>query len=166
MGGGGSHAIRTHSVRQKMEDGVLKLDIFLECHKFMVPNATTVSLFLLQLWFTCNLAFYFNMGNKLWRHTTFYSTCLCYYRKHPNNDNKICPLPYSACFQQHFHDWLSVLYNLDDHHYYLAPNKSVISQIDPIPSQFITIPAAEYAPFSHPTRTVKTELSQFIINFF
>ena len=42
----------------------------------------------------------------------------------------------------------------------------MISEIDPIPFQFITIPVAEYASISHPTRTVKTELSQFIINFF
>ena len=38
----------------------------------------------------------------------------CYYRKHHKNDNKICPLPSSFCFQQHFHDRFYVFrYNSD-----------------------------------------------------
>ena len=59
-------------------------------------SAITVSLFLLQLSFAYNPAFYFNMGRQI----LFSSTYFCYYRKHPNNDNKICPLLYSSCFQQ------------------------------------------------------------------
>ena len=31
------------------------------------------------------------------------------YRKHPNNDNKICQLPSSSCSEQHFHNWFYVL---------------------------------------------------------
>ena len=77
-------------------------------------TAIAVSLFLFRLSFAYNPAFHFNKGKKLWRHITFSSTCFCYYRKHPNNDNMICPLPSSSCFQQHFHDWFYVLtYNSD-----------------------------------------------------
>ena len=68
----------------------------------------------------------FQYEKELWRHICFcYSTCFCYYRKHPNNDNKIYPLPSYACFQQHFHDWFLVTdaiqmwRNLNQHHYYL-----------------------------------------------
>ena len=90
------------------------------------------------------------MGKKLWRHVTFSSTCSCYYKKHPKNDNKICPLPLSSCFLQHFHDWLYLLrYNSDlsklewtlllfnlscihdltnsHNHYLLAPNSTFMT---------------------------------------
>ena len=71
----------------------------------------------LQLSFAYNPAFYFNIGKKLWRHISFFSTCFCYYRKQEtsyNNENKISSLPSSSCFQQHFHDWFYVLrYNSD-----------------------------------------------------
>ena len=54
------------------------------------------------------------MGKKPWKYISFSSTRFCYYRKHHNNDNKICPLPSFSCFQQHFHDWFCVLwYNSD-----------------------------------------------------
>ena len=53
------------------------------------------------------------MGKKVWRPIWFCSTRFCYYRKHSNNDNKICLLT-SSCFQQHFHDKFYVLkYNTD-----------------------------------------------------
>ena len=100
-------------------------------------NAIAVTLFLFQLSFAYNSALYFNMGKKLWRHMSFSSTCFCYYMKHPNNNNKICPLRSSACFQQRFHDWFSVLrYNADERHYYITPIKYMISQIDTIFSPF------------------------------
>ena len=41
-----------------------------------------ISLFLLQLSFACNPAFYFNMEKKLWRRISFCSTCFCYYKKY------------------------------------------------------------------------------------
>ena len=63
-----------------------------------------VSLFLLHLSFACNPTSYFNMGKKLRRHISFSSTCSCHYRKHPKNDNNICPQAFSACSQQHFYD--------------------------------------------------------------
>ena len=60
---------------------------------------------------------------------SFSCKCFCYYRRHSNN-NKICLLPSSACFQQRFHDWFFVLwYNSDEQHYYLTPTKSVICHI-------------------------------------
>ena len=73
-----------------------------------------VTLFLLQLSFAWNQTFYFNIGQKLQTHSLFSYTWFCYYRKHPDNNNKICLLPSSACFWQHFHDWFFVLrYNSD-----------------------------------------------------
>ena len=59
---------------------------------------------------------YFNMEKKAMKANIrlISSTCFCYYRKHPNNDNKICPLPSSSCFQQHFHDWFNVLRHNSD----------------------------------------------------
>ena len=72
-------------------------------------NAIAVSLFLLELSFAYNPAFYFNMGKKLWRNISFSSSCFCYYRKDPNNNDMICLLPSSICFQQHFHDWFYIL---------------------------------------------------------
>ena len=41
--------------------------------------------------------FHFSMGKELWTYISFSSTCFCYYRKHPNSDNMICPLGYFAC---------------------------------------------------------------------
>ena len=74
----------------------LKVHFELNCYysKFIVTSA-----------FIClqSSTLYFNMGKKLWRNMSFSSTCFCYYMKYPNNDNKICPLPPSAC-SQHFHD--------------------------------------------------------------
>ena len=64
--------------------------------------------------FACNPAFYFNTGKRLLRFISFSSIWFCYYRKHPNNDSRICPLSSSTCFQQYFYDWFSVVrYNLD-----------------------------------------------------
>ena len=60
----------------------------------LVINVIAVSLFLLQIWFACNPAFYFNVGEKLRRHITFSCTCFWYCRKHPINDNKIYFLPF------------------------------------------------------------------------
>ena len=64
--------------------------------KFAFIKAFTVSLFLLQLLFACNPAFYFIMG-KTYEDISFSSTSFCYYGKHPNNDN-ICPISFSVCF--------------------------------------------------------------------
>ena len=55
-----------------------------------------------------------NWEKTIWTHISLFSTCFCYYRNYPNNDNKICQLPYFSCFQHHFHDWFYVLrYNSD-----------------------------------------------------
>ena len=67
-------------------------------------NVIVVSLFLLQLSFACSPVVYFNMRKKLCGDISFSSSCFYYYRKHPNNNFKICPLVSSACFQQQFHD--------------------------------------------------------------
>ena len=41
-------------------------------------------------------------------HISFSFTRFCYYRKHPNNDNKFCSLLCSTCFKQHFHDCFQI----------------------------------------------------------
>ena len=110
------------------------------------------------------------MRKKLWRHILF-SSYFCCYRKHPNNDNndnKACPLPSSSCFQQHFHDWFSVLrYNSD------------LSKLEWTPLLFnfncfcdltnrrkiFSIPVAEFTSFSHQARALITNLLGFISTF-
>ena len=99
-------------------------------------NAVIINLFLLQLSSACNPAFYFNMGKKLWARWSFFSVCFCYYCRHPNNNNKIFPLPSSVYYQQHFPDWFKYLgtiqiwWNLSRNHYCLSSAKSVICQKD------------------------------------
>ena len=74
--------------------------------------------------------------------STFSSTCLCCYRKHPNIDNEFCILPSLPCYQQHFHDWFMYLgttqicWNLNKHCYYLISTLSMIWQIDASCSPF------------------------------
>ena len=81
--------------------------------KLAFINAIAVSLFLFQLSFACTLAFILTWG-KSYEDIYLSFSASCFYRKHPNNDNKICSLPSSGCFQQHFHDRFSVLmYNSD-----------------------------------------------------
>ena len=72
------------------------------------------------LWISKNTLFteYLWTNVSLCKHASFFSICFCYYRKHTNKDNKICLLPSSACFPQHFHD------------YYLISIKSVIWTVD------------------------------------
>ena len=41
--------------------------------------------------------FFFNMRKKLWRYTSYSSTCFWFYRKNPTNTNKIYQIP-SASF--------------------------------------------------------------------
>ena len=74
------------------------------CSKFILTSA-----------FICSQSsFLFWPGEKAMKTMSFSYTCFFYYRKDPTNNNKICQLPSSACFQQHFNDWFSVLrYNLD-----------------------------------------------------
>ena len=109
------------------------------------------------------------MGKKLWRHKSFSSICFCYYRKHPNNDNKICLLPSSSCFQQqHFHDRLYLLgYNSDLSKLewtLLLFNFNYICDLTNRRRLF-SIPVAEYSRFSHKASTLKTNLLGLISNF-
>ena len=112
-------------------------------------------------------SFLFLHGKEARRHISFSSTCFCYYRKHPYNDNKICPLTFS-CFQQHFHVWLYVLrYNSDLSKLkqtLLLFNFNCIRDLTNRRKLFF-IPIAEYASFSHQPRTLKTNLLGLISNF-
>ena len=108
------------------------------------------------------------MGKKLWRHLSFSSTCFCYYKKHPNNDNKICPLPSSSCFQQHFHDWFYVFrYNSDLSKFEWTPLLFNFNYIRDLTNgrKLFSIRVAEYDSFSHLAGTLKTNLLGLISNF-
>ena len=91
------------------------------------------SLFVLQLSFACNPAFNLNMGKKPWAHVLF-SSCFWHYRKHPSNDNKICPLPSPSnstfMTDSQFLGKIQIWQNFNEHRYYLTSTKSVICQID------------------------------------
>ena len=125
-------------------------------------------MFLLQLSFAYNPAFYSNLGKKLWRHILSSSTCFWYYRKHSNNDNKVCLLPSSSWFQQHFHDWFYVLrYNSDLSKLewiLLLFNFNYIHDLTNRRKLF-SIPVAEYTTFHIRFRTLKTNIISLISNF-
>ena len=72
------------------------------------------------------------MGKKLRRRISISSTCLCHCRKHTNNDNNICPLALSACFQEHNSD----IKKLEWTPLFLTSTKSVICQMDANSSSF------------------------------
>ena len=110
--------------------------------------------------------FQFQHGKKLWTHTLF-SRFFCHYRNHTNNDNKIYLLWSSACFQQNFHDWFSLLGyssdlgNLNENHYCLTSTKSVICQVAPNCSPFQLLNMLSFH-----VRLECLKLSQFNINYF
>ena len=97
-------------------------------------------------------------GKKLWSRMSFSSTCFCYYRKHPNNDKKICPLP-SSCFQQHFYDCsmylctIQICRNLNEYNYYLIPTTFVIWQIVLHSSRWICFPISNFSKYYFKTGT-------------
>ena len=108
------------------------------------------------------------MEKTLRRYISFSFICFCYYRKHPNNDNKICLLPSFSCFQQHFHDWFYVLRYISDlsklEWTLLLLNFNYIRNLTNRRKLF-SIPVPEYASFSHQARTLKTNLLGLISTF-
>ena len=108
------------------------------------------------------------MRKKLWRHVSFSSACSCYYRKHPNNNNKICALSSTTCFQQHFHDWFSVLRCNSDlwklEWTILLFNSNYILHLTNRRKLFAVL-VAEYASCSHQTKRLKTDLLGLISSF-
>ena len=108
------------------------------------------------------------MGKKLRRHISFFCTYSCHYRKYTNNDNKICPLTSSTCFQQHFHDEFpelrcnSNLKKLEWSAVSLTSTKSVICQIfvNCSPFQLLNMP-----PFNIGPERLKLTYETLIINF-
>ena len=108
------------------------------------------------------------MGKKLWRHISFSSTCFCYYRKHPNKNNQICPLPSFSCFQQHLHDWFyAPRYNSDLSRLEWTLLLFDFHEIRDLTNRrkLFSIPVAQYASFSHQATTLKTNLIGLISNF-
>ena len=124
--------------------------------------------FLTSIFICLQSSFLFQHRKRAMKTFILSSTCFCYYRKHPNNDNKICLLPSSSCFQQYFHDWFHVLsYNSD-----LSKLKWTLRLFNFNYTHDLTnrhklfsIPAAEYASFSHQARTLKTNVLGLISNF-
>ena len=96
------------------------------------------------------------------------STCFCYYRKHPNNDNKICPLPSSSCFQQHFHDWFYVVRHGSD--LWKLEWGLILFCFNCIRDlknryELSSIPVAKYSSFLYQARTLKTNLLSVMAHF-
>ena len=109
--------------------------------------------FVLTLAFIClQSSFLFQHRKKAMKTYIIFLHMFMFYRKHPNNDNKICPLPSSSCFQQHFHDWFCVFrYNSDLSKLewtLLLFNFNYICDLTNGRNLF-SIPVAEYASFSH-----------------
>ena len=72
------------------------------------------------------------MRKKLLAHVSFCSTCFCYYLKHPNNENMICPLSSSNntfMTDTQYFGTIQIWIFLNEHHYYLTSTKFVICQI-------------------------------------
>ena len=107
------------------------------------------------------------MGKKLRGHISLSSTCFCYYKNRPNNDNKICPVLSSSSFQQHFHNWFYVLRYNSDHSKLewtlLLFNFNCIRDLTNRRKLF-SIPIAEYASFSNQAGTFKTIYHGNIMN--
>ena len=97
------------------------------------------------------------MGKKLWRYISFSSTYFCYYRKHPNNNNKIYSL-LSFMTDSQYLGIIQIWWNLNEYYYYLTSPKSFIYQIALHSSRW-------NASFRHQIRKLKTDLLQFNINF-
>ena len=122
--------------------------------------------------FACNPAFCFSIGKKLVTHISFSYTCFIYYRKHPNNDNMICRLPSSACFQQHCHEWSfisalpSVLRNKSDlprlEWRLFSFNFGKICNLTNRHKLF-SIPVAQYVSFSHHAKTYPLQFITLIL---
>ena len=117
------------------------------------------------------IQFFISTWIKRFKDISFSSTYFCCYRKHrnkDNNDNKICPLPSSSYFQQHFHkrsyvlrynsdlpklEWTLLLFNFNY-------NCDMTNR-----RKLFSIPVSEYASFSHQARTLKTNLLGLISIF-
>ena len=105
---------------------------------------------------------YISRGKKLWRHISF-----CFYRKHANNDDEICPLPSSSCLQQYCHDWFYVLsYNSDLSKLEWALQLFNFNCICDLTNRrkLFFIPVVEYASLSHQARMLKTNVLGLISN--
>ena len=93
------------------------------------------------------------------------------YRKHPNNDNKICQLPSSSCSEQHFHNWLYVLIYVQFKIEWILIlfNFNCIRDLTNRRRLFFIL-VTEYASFSCQAETIKLDLiwnfSKYYFNSF
>ena len=133
--------------------GKLKVHFLLEryCSQFILTSA-----------FIClQSSFLFQHGKKDIYEAIYNSRPYASVRKHPNNDNKIYPLPSSTRFQKQFHEWFHVLrYNSDLSKLewtLLLFSFNNIGDLT-INRKLFSIPVADYASFSHHARTNKTNL--------
>ena len=111
------------------------------------------------------LQLFISTWEKSYKHI-FSSTCFCYYSQRPNNNNKICPVLSSACFQHQFHHWFSVpWYNSDLAKLEWKPPLFHFNYIRDLSKRhnFFSIPVAEYTFFSTEARMLKTDILQFNI---
>ena len=120
----------------------------------------------MQFYILCNPIIYFNMEKKLWRHISFSSPYFYYYRKHPNNEDKICPL-LSFMTDSQYIGTIHIGWNLNECYYYLTSNKSEICQID---ANFTPFQSLNMLPLhirlEHLKLTYYSLISIFCIYFF
>ena len=108
------------------------------------------------------------MEKKLRRPISFSSKCFFDYRKYPNNDNKICLLPFFSCIQQHYHEWFYVRrYNTDLSKLEWGPLLFNFNYIRDLTNKrkLFSIPIAEYSSFLYQIRKLKTNLLGLMSNF-
>ena len=109
------------------------------------------------------------MGKKLWGYIPPSSRCFCCCMKHPNNNNKTCPLPSSLASSNTFMTdsrylgATEIYWNLTEHgYYYLISTTSVIWPIDANCSPFQSL---NMLPFHIRFRTLKVNLLSLISIF-
>ena len=104
-------------------------------------NAITVSLFLLQLSFACNPAFYFNMRKKLWRNISSSSR---FYRKYSiirfSGLHRLLASSSNVMTDSQYLGAIQIRKNLNEHHHHSTSTKSMISQIGANCSPFQSLP--------------------------
>ena len=116
----------------------------LSCSKFIL---TSVFIFLQS-------SFLFQYGEKAMK-------TYIILKKHPNNDNKIYPLPSSSCFQRYFYDWLYVLgYNSD-----LSKLEWTLLLFNFNHFNHFNNCSSRWVWFSQQAKTLKTNLLGLISNF-
>ena len=94
------------------------------------------------------------------------STCFCYYKKYPNNDKKICPIPSSRSTFRTDSIYLGTIQisrTLNEHYYYVFSFNCIRDLTNR--RKVFSVLVTQYASVSHQVRTLKTNLLGLISSF-